>query len=144
MQLFTYVESCKLQVKGRLLMSAKKFEDLEIWQDARILVSKIYKTTSKTKFSKDYGLKDQIQRAAVSIMNNIAEGFEREGNAEFIRFLSISKGSAGEVRSLLYVAKDLGYINDEEFQFLFNSSLQLIKRISKLIRYLRKTKSTNL
>lgn len=125
-------------------MSAKKFEDLEIWQDARILVSKIYKTTSKTKFSKDYGLKDQIQRAAVSIMNNIAEGFEREGNAEFIRFLSISKGSAGEVRSLLYVAKDLGYINDEEFQFLFNSSLQLIKRISKLIRYLRKTKSTNL
>ncbi len=125
-------------------MSAKKFEDLEIWQDARILVSKIYKTTSKTKFSKDYGLKDQIQRAAVSIMNNIAEGFEREGNAEFIRFLSISKGSAGEVRSLLYVAKDLGFINDEEFKFLFNSSLQLIKRISKLISYLRKSKSTNI
>lgn len=125
-------------------MSAKKFEDLEIWQDARILVSKIYKTTSKTKFSKDYGLKDQIQRAAVSIMNNIVEGFEREGNAEFIRFLSISKGSAGEVRSLLYVAKDLGFINDEEFKFLFNSSLQLIKRISKLISYLRKSKSTNI
>lgn len=125
-------------------MSAKKFEDLEIWKDARFLVGEIYKITSKVKFSKDYGLKDQIQRAAVSIMNNIAEGFEREGNAEFIRFLSISKGSAGEVRSLLYVAKDLGYLNDEEFQLLFNSSVQLIKRISKLISYLRKNKSINL
>lgn len=125
-------------------MSAKKFEDLEIWKDARFLVGEIYKITSKIKFSKDYGLKDQIQRAAVSIMNNIAEDFEREGNVEFIRFLSISKGSAGEVRSLLYVAKDLGYINDEEFQLLFNSSVQLIKRISKLISYLRKNKSIRL
>jgi four helix bundle protein len=133
-----------LQVKGGKLMSAKKFEDLEIWKDARFLVGEIYKITSKIKFSKDYGLKDQIQRAAVSIMNNIAEDFEREGNVEFIRFLSISKGSAGEVRSLLYVAKDLGYINDEEFQLLFNSSVQLIKRISKLISYLRKNKSIRL
>jgi len=125
-------------------MIAKKFEELEIWKEAGVLVGKVYKITSKEKFSRDFGLRDQIQRASVSVMNNIAEGFEREGNAEFIRFLSISKGSVGEVRSLLYVAKDLGYINKNEFKSLYDSSLRIIKRTSKLIGYLRQNKSRNL
>jgi len=83
------------------------FEDLKVWKSSRVLVKTIYNLTSYALFSKDYGLKDQIQRASVSIMTNIAEGFERDNNKEFIRFLLYSKGSAGEVRSLLYVAKDL-------------------------------------
>ena len=95
-------------------MVYKQFEDLPIWVDSRKLVHSIYKLTSKSKFSKDYGFKDQIQRAAISIMNNIAEGFERDSNTEFIRFLIYSKGSAGEVRSMLYIAKDLEYINKNE------------------------------
>lgn len=133
-----------LKVKGGKNMIAKKFEDLEIWKDARGLVAEVYKITSKEKFSRDFGLRDQIQRASVSVMNNIAEGFEREGNAEFIRFLSISKGSIGEVRSLLYVANDLGYINKNEFKNLYDSSLRIIKRTSKLIGYLRQNKSPNI
>lgn len=88
-------------------MAIKQFEDLKVWQSSREFVKSIYKLTSKTKFKNDYGFKDQIQRASVSIINNIAEGFERDNNKEFIRFLTFSKGSAGEVRSLLYVAKDL-------------------------------------
>lgn len=144
MRKFISVKSYMLKVKGGKNMIAKKFEDLEIWKDARGLVAEVYKITSKEKFSRDFGLRDQIQRASVSVMNNIAEGFEREGNAEFIRFLSISKGSIGEVRSLLYVANDLGYINKNEFKNLYDSSLRIIKRTSKLIGYLRQNKSPNI
>jgi four helix bundle protein len=91
-------------------MLVKNFEDLEIWKEARCLTREIYQLTRDTKFSKDFGLNSQIQRAAISIMSNIAEGFERGGNQEFTQFLYIAKGSCGEVRSQLYVAVDQSYV----------------------------------
>lgn len=117
-------------------MKVERFEDLIIWQEARILVKSIYKLTSKVPFKKDSGLKDQVQRAAVSIMNNIPEGFERNNNNEFIRFLLISKGSAGELRSLLYVSLDLNYISQSEFEVTYQRTETLSKKISKFIQYL--------
>jgi four helix bundle protein len=95
-----------------------RFEDIESWTMAKELVKEIYLITNKSSFVKDYGLSSQIQRAAVSIMSNIAEGFERGTNKEFIHFLYIAKGSAGEVRSQLYIALDLEYITKEEFSHL--------------------------
>jgi len=86
-----------------------KFEELIAWQKSRELVTAIYKVTNGKEFSRDFGLRDQIQRAAVSIMSNIAEGFERAGRAEFHQFLVIAKGSCAEVRSQLYIALDIGY-----------------------------------
>jgi len=118
-------------------MKIKRFEDMKVWQDARELVNQIYKSTSGQKFSKDFGLRDQIQRAAVSIMSNIAEGYERDSNKELIRFLQFSKGSAGEVRSLLYVAKDLGYIIEKEFSNHYESAVSIIKQISNFVKYLK-------
>jgi four helix bundle protein len=91
-------------------MKVKNFEDLEIWKDARLLTRGIYQLTRDSKFSKDFALRDQIRRAAVSIMSNIAEGFERGGNQEFIQFLYVAKASCGEVRSQLYVALDQSYV----------------------------------
>lgn len=88
----------------------EQFEDMEVWQQARSITRAIYASSRYGEFARDFGLRDQIQRAAVSIMSNIAEGFERGSNKEFIQYLFIAKGSAGEVRSQLYVAFDLGYI----------------------------------
>ena len=118
-------------------MKIQKFEDMKVWQEARTLVNQIYKSTSKQKFSKDFGLRDQIQRAAVSVMSNIAEGYERDSNKEFIRFLLYSKGSVGEVRSLLYVAQDLSYLTEEEFSKHYESAISIIKQISNFIKYLK-------
>lgn len=118
-------------------MKIQKFEDLKVWQDARVFVNEIYRLTSNDKFKMDFGFKDQIQRASVSIMNNIAEGFERDNNKEFIKFLIYSKGSAGEVRSLIYLAFDLKYISHEEFIKIIENSIDIIKQISKFISYLR-------
>jgi len=119
-------------------MKAKSFEDLPVWQDARRLVNMIYKLTSLNKFQRDYGLRDQIQRAAVSIMNNISEGFERDNNKEFVKFLGYAKGSAGEVRSMLYIAYDLNYITEDMFNSNYNKSIDIIKQISNFKKYLRK------
>jgi len=121
-------------------MAITRFEDLKIWQVVRQFVKRTYQLTSKPKFKNDFGLKDQFQRASVSVMNNIAEGFERDGSKEFIRFLTYSKGSAGEVRSLLYVALDLGYITEKEFQEHYDSSIDIITQIANFIKYLNKTK----
>lgn len=118
-------------------MKIQKFEDLKVWQDARVFVNEIYRLTSNDKFKMDFGFKDQIQRESVSIMNNIAEGFERDNNKEFIKFLIYSKGSAGEVRSLIYLAFDLKYISHEEFIKIIEHSIDIIKQISKFISYLR-------
>lgn len=93
----------------------KKFEDLIAWQKARHLAREIYLVTSKEAFSRDYGLKDQIRRAAVSVMSNMAEGFERSGRSEFHQFLVVAKGSCAEVKSQLYVAADVGYLSEVEF-----------------------------
>lgn len=118
-------------------MTIQKFEDMKVWQDSRSLVNQIYKITSNQNFKTDFGLRDQIQRASVSIMSNIAEGYERDSNKELIRFLMYSKGSAGEVRSLLYVAKDLEYLTEKEFSEYHNSAISIIKQISNFIKYLK-------
>ena len=118
-------------------MKAKSFEELNVWKDSREFVRAIYKLTSASKFQKDYGLRDQIQRAAVSIMNNIAEGFERDNNKEFIKYPGYSKGSAGEVRSMLYIAIDLDYISKEDFDSNYITSLSIITQTANFIKYLR-------
>jgi four helix bundle protein len=94
----------------------EKFEDLIAWQKARVLTKEIYQITRVGEFGRDFGLSGQIQKASVSIMSNIAEGFERGGRGEFHQFLSIAKGSAAEVRSQLYVALDVGYLEKHDFQ----------------------------
>jgi four helix bundle protein len=121
------------------MASFEKFEDLEVWQAARKLVNVIYRATQCEGFVKDHGLKGQIQRAAVSIMSNVAEGFERSGNKEFSHFLYLAKGSAGEVRSLLYVASDLGYLDHQSFAALRESALSISKQLSGFIKYLNRS-----
>jgi four helix bundle protein len=96
----------------------ERFEDLIAWQRARALTTEIYRVTSQGDFARDFGLRDQIRRAAVSVMSNIAEGFERNRQTEFCHFLLIAKASCGEVRSQLYVALDAGYVNQEVFDAL--------------------------
>jgi len=113
-------------------MQVKNFEDLEIWKDARLLTRRIYQLTRDPKFSKDFALRDQIRRAAISIMSNIAEGFERGGNQEFIQFLYVAKGSCGEVRSQLWVALDQEYID----QRVADNLLMILKRLSIMIKHL--------
>jgi four helix bundle protein len=120
-------------------MPVKHFEDLEIWQKARCLTKEVYRLTSGLKFSKDFNLRGQIQNAAVSVMSNIAEGFERGGNREFTQFLYIAKGSCGEVRSQLYVAVDQGYISADESEELLNSFKRLSSMIGSLINYLKRS-----
>jgi four helix bundle protein len=113
---------------------------MELWQKARAIAKAIYQLTEKEYFSRDYGLKDQVRRASVSIMANIAEGFERGSNKEFIQFLYIAKGSAGEVRAQLYIAFDLGYISKGEFDNLNTELLTLSKQLSGFIKYLISSK----
>ncbi len=114
-------------------MNAQKFEDLICWQKGRDLAVEIY---THFKNVKDYSFKDQIQRAALSISNNIAEGFERKSNKEFIQFLYIAKGSCGEVRSMLHVALKLKYINEQVFKTLYEQSVEISKILSGLIKTL--------
>jgi four helix bundle protein len=114
-----------------------KFEDLEAWKKARELTKSVYKITSDGDFAKDFSLKDQIRRASVAIMANIAEGYERGGNKEFMHFLSMAKGSAGEVRALLYVALDAGFIQDNVYDQLLVSVIEIARIISGLMRYLK-------
>jgi four helix bundle protein len=110
----------------------QKFEDLIAWQKARELTKAIYQLTSDGLFSKDFGLRDQIRRAAVSVMSNISEGFERGSMNEFHQFLVIAKASCAEVRSQLYVAVDAGYINDSAFQALNKQATEVSKIIGGL------------
>ncbi len=118
-------------------MSVKYFEDLEAWKLSRVLSKKIYNVSNDGKFTKDYGLRDQIRRAAVSIMSNIAEGYERGGNKEFIQFLSIAKASCGEVRSQLYVVMDQCYVGKLECEQLIDEFKKLSIMISNFIEYLK-------
>jgi len=116
---------------------AKSFEDLPVWQKARELVKYIYYLTKKEAFSKDFSLVDQIRRASTSIMNNIAEGFERGSNTEFIQFLYISKGSSGETRTDLFVALDQEYITETEFKKGYEICVDVSGQLSGLIDYLK-------
>jgi four helix bundle protein len=118
-------------------MAVKQFEDLEIWKLGRNLTNEIYKITSHGSFAKDFGLRDQIRRASVSVMSNIAEGYERGGNQELIHFLSIAKGSCGEVRCQLYVALDQEYIERKECEQLMDSLRKLSVMINNFIEYLK-------
>ncbi|HQU82197.1 MAG TPA: four helix bundle protein [Pyrinomonadaceae bacterium] len=121
------------------MATIKRFEDLEAWKMAREVTKEIYRLSKNDIFYRDYGLRDQICRASVSIMSNIAEGFERDGKKEFVNFLSIAKGSSGEVRSQLYVALDQNYISEQEFSFAFNKTEQNAKIIAGLINYLNQS-----
>jgi four helix bundle protein len=118
-------------------MPTKYFEDLEIWKSARELTNKIYGITTDGAFSKDYGLRDQIRRAAVSVMSNIAEGYERGGNQELIQFLSIAKGSSGEVRSQLYIAMDQGYVDKKKGELLIDAFKRLSIMLNNFMEYLK-------
>jgi four helix bundle protein len=115
----------------------ENFEDLWVWQKGIALVKQIYLLTANGKLNRDFGLRDQLQRAAVSISTNIAEGFERSSRREYVRFLLIAKGSAGEVRSLLRVALEVGYIDQEQYNILRSSVLDLSRYLSNQIRSLR-------
>jgi len=118
-------------------LKIENFEDIKSWQKARELTSKIYEITSSGGFSKDYGLRDQIQRASVSVMANIAEGFGSDSNKEFIKFLNYSRRSVLEVQSHLYVALDQEYITQNQFNQLYKDLTDLKKLISGFIRYLK-------
>lgn len=114
-------------------MKFENFEDMIIWQRSRELNVKLYKEFDELK---DFNFKNQILRASVSVMNNIAEGYERKTNNEFKHFLYMSKGSAGELRSMLYLGKDLSYLTEEKFNEYYNEALSLTKMISSLIKKL--------
>lgn len=116
----------------------ERFEDIEAWKKGRGLAKDIYAVTGKGTFARDYGLRDQIRRAAVSVISNIAEGFSRQTDKEFIQFLYIAKGSASEVQSQLYIALDLCYVSQEEFGNLYKQADEIGRLIFGFIRYLKK------
>lgn len=113
------------------------FEDIEAWQKARELTRMVYEMTQDGAFARDFGLRDQIRRAAVSVMSNIAEGFGRGGNREFIQFLATAKGSASEVQAQLYVALDAEYITQEQFELLYGAVESTARLIGGFMRYLQ-------
>ena len=117
----------------------QRFEDLIAWQKAQQLTKRIYELTRKGTWARDFGLSSQIQRASVSIMSNIAEGFERGGKKEFLQFLAISKASVGEVEAQLYVALDQSYITDDQFASLKRLAVSTKQLIAGLMRYLRQS-----
>jgi four helix bundle protein len=117
----------------------ERFEDLASWQKARELNRLIYQLSRSGAMAKDFGLRDQIRRASVSVMSNIAEGFERGGDREFAQFLSNAKGSCGEVRCQLYVALDEEYLTETEFEDLYQRSLEVSRLISGFMAYLRRS-----
>jgi four helix bundle protein len=115
----------------------ERFEDIESWKKARVLTNRLYAVTNAGAFAKDFELRSQIRRAGISIMSNIAEGFERgSGDKEFCRFLSMAKGSAGEVRAQLYVALDAGYITTTEFDELTELATSVSRLLSRFMQYL--------
>lgn len=124
-------------------MKIEKFEDITAWQEARILTKIIYDTAKMNKyFWSDYKFKEQITNASVSIMSNVAEGFSRRSNKEFIQFLFIAKGSCAEVQSDLYIALDQKYISEEKFKDIYGQADKVARLISNFITYLIKRKGT--
>ena len=121
------------------MATINKFEDLERRKRARRFTNEIYKVTGTGKFGRDFALRDQIRRAAISVLSNVAEGFERGGDNEFLQFLSVAKGSSGEARSQLYVALDQSYISQNQFESLSKSVTEVSQLISGLMKYLRQS-----
>lgn len=117
----------------------ERFEDLEAWQRAREFTKAVYRLTGNGRFRKDYSLRDQMRRASVSVMSNVAEGFERGGDKEFRQFLALAKGSTGEVRSHLYVALDAELITEAEFDRLYALASRVAQILSGLMRYLQRS-----
>ena len=120
-------------------MKIERFEDIQAWQKARELVRSIYEITSRGDFAKDYSLKDQIRRASVSVMSNIAEGFSRQTDKEFTQFLHIALGSVAEAQSQLYIAQDLRYISKEDFNKIYKLGSETARLITGFIKYLKGT-----
>src|SRR5712671_1494123 len=129
------VETIRNRKKERM-NKIERFEDIVAWQKARVLTREIYASTRVGPFTKDFGLKGQIQRASVSSMANIAEGFERGGDNEFIQFLSTAKGSSGEVKSHLYVALDQDYVSSKTFDQLYAKADEVSRLIGGFMTYL--------
>ncbi len=121
------------------MANIEKFEDIEGWKAAREITKVVYEITKTEGFRRDFALCNQIRRAAVSILSNIAEGFERNGNKEFLQFLAIAKGSCGEVRAQLYVALDQNYIDDGQFKELFAKLLETSRLIAGFMKYLQQS-----
>ena len=119
------------------VMKIRKFEELESLKKARRLTNEIYRATGGGGFARDFGLKDQVRRASVSILSNIAEGFERGGDKEFMQFLAVAKGSCGEVRAQIYIALDQGYLSAEDFNDLSTNATEVSQLLSGLIKYLK-------
>ena len=119
-----------------------RFEDLQVWKTARILNKKVYELTGQGRFSRDYGLRDQIRRASVSVMSNISEGFESQTQALFITYLGRAKASAGEVRSQLYVALDLDYISREQYRATIQITEECSRQLFGFIKYLKTQPNT--
>ena len=117
----------------------KKFEEIEAWKKARELTKRIYALSRSGEFARDFSLKDQVRRASVSIMSNIAEGHDRSGTGEFVHFLATAKGSAAEVRSQLYVALDQDYLNERTFVETLGLANETASMIAGLMNYLRKS-----
>ncbi len=115
----------------------EKFEDIKSWQLARKVTGKIYALTKVGEFSRDFALRDQIRRSTVSVMSNIAEGFEREGNKEFINFLTIAKASCAEARSQLYIAFDQDYLTQKQFNEIYEELTEIGNLLGGFIKYLR-------
>jgi four helix bundle protein len=124
-------------------MKVTRFEELEVWQKARELAQVVYQLTADNHFSRDYGLRDQMRRAGVSIMANIAEGFSRKSTKEFSQFLFIAKSSAAELQSHAYVALDQAYIERSDFGKLYDNLDHTSRMISNLIKYLRANRTQN-
>jgi len=125
------------------MSNIERFEDIEAWKKARKLAQKIYKITGSGEFAKDWTLKDQVRRASISIMSNIAEGYGRKTDKEFIQFLYIAMGSIFELQSQIYMALDLSYMSKEEFKDIFTTSNEVAKLTGGFIKYLKKTKTTD-
>jgi len=121
------------------MATIKEFEDLEIWQLSRILCNDIFKLASNSELSSDYKLFNQLNGSSGSIMDNIAEGYERNGNKEFIHYLSIAKSSYGETRSQLYRVLDRNYCSEAEFELIKNQTLVISKKIAAFITYLKRS-----
>jgi four helix bundle protein len=122
------------------MATIERFEDMAVWEESRAFADTIYGVTGEGSFAQDFALRDQIRKAAVSIPSNIAEGFERDRRGEFVQFLRYAKGSAGEVRSQLYHARDRGYIEEDTFEELRAEVVSLSRQIQGFIKYLESTR----